>query len=207
MPAVSTNQSVDASQTTRRWFIEPLAISELTSWHWELRLNSQICALPIVGLGDAYTRAGFPLIGPQQVMPSGGFIQTDRSQIITDIQAGLHAAVREWARDNGSAILVVGDIVPLMFAFWAAEGVPYAFVGCAKSEYYARDPACNNANSRPWVERLLSPNCVYFPWERALLAPARCRLVAPRDPLTAAALMRALPLEARSKVRLSRIHI
>lgn len=52
-------------------------------------------ALPLVGLGGAYIRAGIRTIGPAQMMPSGGFLYMDRKQIVGDLQAGLMALTWE----------------------------------------------------------------------------------------------------------------
>jgi uncharacterized protein (TIGR03492 family) len=55
-------------------------------------------ALPLVGLGGAYVRAGIHTVGPAQVMPSGGFLYMDRKQIVGDLQAGLMALTWEQVR-------------------------------------------------------------------------------------------------------------
>lgn len=83
-------------------------------------------------------------------MPSGGFIYMDGGrQLVRDVRGGLVQltlsqikAVRTWVNlqkksGNKSAILAVGDIVPLLFAW--GSGVNYAFIGTARSEYYVRD--------------------------------------------------------------------
>ncbi|HEY9641810.1 MAG TPA: hypothetical protein V6C57_15080, partial [Coleofasciculaceae cyanobacterium] len=103
----------------------------------------KISALPIVGEGQAYTRHGISLAGAVKAMPSGGFIYMDGHQLARDLQGGLLQltraqlkTVKDWGKQGGM-ILAVGDIVPLLFAWWS--GAPYAFVGTAKSEYYLRD--------------------------------------------------------------------
>ncbi len=147
----------------------------------------EIKALPIVGEGHAYQRQGIQRLDAFQVMPSGGFIYMDSRQTLRDLQGGLWQLtlrqlreVRKWAQQGGK-ILAVGDIVPLLFAWWS--GAPYAFVGTAKSDYYLRDdggkPLPNVGH--PWW---LSPSD-YLPWERWLMQKDRCRGVFPRDSLTA----------------------
>ncbi|MGF1602352.1 MAG: lipid-A-disaccharide synthase-related protein [Thermosynechococcaceae cyanobacterium] len=147
----------------------------------------EIKALPIVGEGHAYQRQQIPLLDAVQAMPSGGFIYMDRRQTLRDIKGGLGQLtrrqlreVRTWAQQGGK-ILAVGDIVPLLFAWWS--GADYAFVGTAKSDYYLRDdhgkPLPNVGH--PWW---LSAS-VYLPWERWLMQRSQCRAVFPRDPLTA----------------------
>jgi len=152
----------------------------------------QLAALPIVGKGQAYSRHGIPLIGEAKSMPSGGFFYMDGWQLARDLQGGLLGltraqlgTVKAWARQGG-VILAVGDIVPLLFAWWS--GAPYAFVGTAKSEYYLRDE--QGALPRPsWFEQLESSlGSVYLPWERWLMRHPRCHAVFPRDTLTAEAL-------------------
>jgi uncharacterized protein (TIGR03492 family) len=153
-----------------------------------------IAVLPIVGDGNAYRQAKFTLIGPTQTMPSGGFINLDAGrQLARDIEAGLLKltwnqiqTVRHWAqaaKAEPSLILAVGDIVPMLFAWWVK--VPFAFVGTAKSEYYLRDETGWLKRSSWWDDRLLRwTGCVYLPWERWLMGRSRCVAVFPRDPLT-----------------------
>ncbi|MGP1375090.1 MAG: lipid-A-disaccharide synthase-related protein [Almyronema sp.] len=143
-----------------------------------------LSVLPIVGQGSAYQAHGFSLVGPAQTLPSGGFIYMDGEQLVRDVQAGLLSltwaqlkAIRQWATGGGQ-VLAVGDIVPLLFAW--QSGLPYSFVGTAKSEYWLRDEQ----------GKLLSPNwlaaaSVYWPWERWLMASSRCQAVFVRDRLTA----------------------
>ncbi len=150
--------------------------------------SAKLAALPLVGEGQAYSQQGFTTIGPTQNMPSGGFIYMDGRQLVRDLQGGLlqltlaqFKVVRSWAK-NGGAILAVGDIVPLLFAW--LSGADYVFVGTAKSEYYLRDedgPLRQRKGRQPWQKRLGS---VYLPWERWLMSHRRCKAVFPRDKLT-----------------------
>ncbi len=154
-----------------------------------------IAALPLVGEGRAYTQVGIPLIGSVKTMPSGGFIYMDGRQLMRDLQGGLLKltlaqleAVRSWVRSQaepgkeGVAILAVGDIVPLLFAW--LSGASYAFVGTAKSEYYVRDEV-GSLPRRSLFERLENwSGSVYLPWERWLMSHRRCKAVFPRDSLT-----------------------
>ncbi|MBW4659822.1 MAG: lipid-A-disaccharide synthase-related protein [Drouetiella hepatica Uher 2000/2452] len=154
----------------------------------------ELAALPIVGEGQAYKQHGIPVIGESKSMPSGGFLYMDGRQLARDLQGGLLSLTRSqlhtiktWARQGGM-ILAVGDIVPLLFAWWS--GIPYAFVGTAKSEYYLQDE--QGVLPRPsWFEQLESSlGSVYLPWERWLMKHPRCRAVFPRDRLTAEVLRR-----------------
>lgn len=149
----------------------------------------ELAALPLVGRGHPFTDNGIPLVGPVKAMPSGGFVRMDARHLAGDVKGGLLqltlkqlGAVRTWARQGGR-ILAVGDIVPLLFAWWS--GAPYAFVGTAKSEYYLRDEQ-GVLPDLDWAERLaLATGSYYYPWERWLMSRPRCRAVFPRDTLTA----------------------
>jgi len=157
--------------------------------------NIDVAALPIVGEGQAYTQLGIPLIGSVQTMPSGGFIYMDGRQLVRDVRGGLLQltlsqikAVRSWARfqaqpgKEGGAILAVGDIVPLLFAW--LSGATYAFVGTAKSEYYLRDEVSSHQRHSLFNRFEGWSGSVYHPWERWLMSRPRCKAVFPRDSLT-----------------------
>ncbi|NJR59520.1 MAG: hypothetical protein HC769_12110 [Cyanobacteria bacterium CRU_2_1] len=152
----------------------------------------KLAALPIVGEGLAYTQHGIPIVGSVKQMPSGGFIYMDGRQFVRDLQGGLLGltlaqlqTVRAWA-NAGGMILAVGDIVPLLFAWWS--GAAYAFVGTAKSEYYLRDEQ-GLLSRNHWFERLERwSGSVYLPWERWLMSRKDCKAVFPRDRLTTAIL-------------------
>lgn len=90
---------------------------------------------------------------------------------------------------SSSFILAVGDIVPLLFAW--LSGLPFAFVGTAKSEYYLRDERGFLPRRSWWDDRLQRwTGCVYHPWERWLMSRPNCKAVFPRDRLTADILRR-----------------
>lgn len=164
-----------------------------------LRRSSQgspleLAALPIVGEGRVYRAHGIPIVGAVQAMPSGGFVYMDGKQLARDLRGGLLQltrsqlqTVRQWAQQGGK-LLAVGDIVPLLFAYWS--GAEYAFVGTAKSEYYLRDEQ-GWLPRRSWMERLENwAGSVYLPWERWLMCRNRCKAVFPRDQLTSMVLQR-----------------
>ncbi|MGB3296270.1 MAG: lipid-A-disaccharide synthase-related protein [Phormidesmis sp.] len=149
----------------------------------------RVFALPITGAGSAYQAADIPLIGPTQVLPSGGFLNRDPKQLAHDLQKGLLAltrsqlrAIKAWAK-TGDAILAVGDIVPLLFAYLSR--LPYTFVGTAKSEYWLRDEQGKLPGTKPWEQLEGWSGSVYLPWERWLMNRDRCRAVFVRDALTA----------------------
>jgi uncharacterized protein (TIGR03492 family) len=156
----------------------------------------EIRALPIVGEGQRYLQHGIPLLGPAQAMPSGGFVYMDGKALVQDLRGGLLKltlaqlkALRDWrlGARSGDLVLAVGDIVPLLYAWWS--GADYAFVGTAKSDYYRRDeqgwlPRSRLARLENWS------SSVYLPWERWLMSRPRCKAVFPRDSFTAGLLKR-----------------
>lgn len=156
--------------------------------------SPELMALPLVGEGYAYRNSDISIAGPVQRMPSGGFVYMDGRQLARDLRGGLLqltlrqlGIVRRWAKQGGS-ILAVGDIVPLLFAWWS--GAPYAFVGTAKSEYYLRDEAGPIPRRSPFEQLENWSGSVYLPWERWLMSRSRCRAVFPRDSLTTKTLQR-----------------
>ncbi len=160
----------------------------------------ELAVLPLVGEGKAFAKLeNARIIGPVQRMPSGGFIYMDGREFLRDVKGGLlqltlaqFQAVRAWERaqktsgNQDCAILAVGDIVPLLFAW--LSGLPYVFVGTAKSEYHFRDEGGplrrGGMNLEGWS------GSVYLPWERWLMTRRRCRAVFPRDALTAETLVK-----------------
>ncbi|MGL4881490.1 MAG: lipid-A-disaccharide synthase-related protein [Waterburya sp.] len=145
----------------------------------------ELSVLPIVGQGYAYNKLNIPIAGRVQQMPSGGFIYQGGSPLWQDVRGGLIQLtleqlqlVRRWGSQGGS-ILAVGDIVPLLYAWWSRAN--YVFVGTAKSEYYLRDDTGWLAKTS-WVEKNLGS--VYLPWERWLMSRPACKAVFPRDSLT-----------------------
>lgn len=153
-----------------------------------------ISVLPIVGEGHIYQQLNIPLIGSVQTMPSGGFIYMDGRQFVRDVRGGLVQltlsqikAIRSWVNShkqsgNKSAILAVGDIVPLLFAWFS--GADYAFVGTAKSEYYVRDESGLLTRKTKGASWESFSGSVYHPWERWLMSRRSCKAVFPRDSLT-----------------------
>ncbi|MBF6596027.1 MAG: hypothetical protein IVW51_16500 [Thermaceae bacterium] len=83
-------------------------------------LGYEIEALPLVGKGNAYERAGFPVLGPRAEMPSGGFVLDKPAAFLDDLKAGWlemslgHYGALWRASRNAAATLVVGDIYGLL---------------------------------------------------------------------------------------------
>jgi uncharacterized protein (TIGR03492 family) len=178
---------------------DAIAVRILKELQWQPH-PPEIFALPLVGEGHAYQKLEIPLIGSVRTMPSGGFIYMDGREFMRDLRGGLLQltfnqiqTVRHWVRfqqklGNNSAILAVGDIVPLLFA-WLSN-TNYAFVGTARSEYYVRDEKglLKRKNTVTWLEHF--SGSVYHPWERWLMSRSRCKAVFPRDSLTTKILQR-----------------
>lgn len=150
----------------------------------------ELAALPLVGEGRAYAKlSDVPIVGPVRRMPSGGFVYMDGRHFLRDVRGGLIqltfeqiGAVKRWVKKGGK-VLAVGDILPLLFAWWS--GATYSFVGTAKSEYYLRDES-GWLRRRQKIQRLENwAGSVYLPWERALMRDGRCKAVFARDSLTA----------------------
>ncbi|MBO3460451.1 lipid-A-disaccharide synthase-related protein [Aetokthonos hydrillicola Thurmond2011] len=153
-----------------------------------------IFALPLVGGGHAYQELGIPLIGSVRTMPSGGFIYQDGRQLLRDVRGGLiqltlsqTKAIRRWVNfhqklNNAKAILAVGDIVPLLFAWMSKAN--YAFVGTARSEYYVRDEVSLLRRNKKAAYFENFSGSVYHSWERWLMSRSSCKAVFPRDSLT-----------------------
>ena len=190
--------------------------------------RTRLSALPLVGNGDAYRgvqgldgeEGCVDVIGPARAMPSGGFVYMDPSALAADVKAGLAEltaqqwrAASEWSassagdasKGRAAAVLVVGDMLPLLFARWACAPLPYAFVGCAKSEHYVRDAARSEQLRFPerGLEALAAggSGSVYLPWETALIGAARCVAAMPRDAMTARRLAGAMPADWPGRVR------
>lgn len=107
-------------------------------------------------------------------------------------------------------------MVPLAFAWLASQRLRrysrtndstrsrsfFGFIGTAKSEFYGRGG--DGTRFRSWLrnlESLLFPGSVYYPWERAMMSDRHCRLVVPRDDLTAEYLQKYLPQSDPTKVQ------
>ena len=156
------------------------------------RPDVELFALPVSGEGKAYGRADVPLIGPARSLPSGGFLNRDATQLARDVRQGLIsltrsqlAAIKRWSGE-GDFILAVGDIVPLLMAY--RSGLPYAFLGTAKSEYWLKDESGKLPKALAsgfWHRFEGWSGSVYLPWERWLMARSQCKKVFARDEFTA----------------------
>jgi len=137
----------------------------------ELAPEVDIAAIPIVGEGNAYRRLGVPILGPTQVLPSGGFTYVNRWLLLKDIQAGLLSlslrqirAIRRYG-PQFDLVHATGDSVGQTCAF--LTGRPFiSFISCLSALYEGR----------------LQTDFVM----RFVVRSPRCRAVITRDPYTAA---------------------
>lgn len=101
----------------------------------------RVIAMPLVGEGLAYARLGIELVGPRELMPSGGLILAGWSNILTDMRAGFwrmtaeQIATLKRLRGNLGALVAVGDTYPVILgSLFARQRV--IMVGTAKSNYF-----------------------------------------------------------------------
>jgi uncharacterized protein (TIGR03492 family) len=87
----------------------------------KLAPNLELAAVPIVGRGMPYERAGIPVLGPRWELPSGGFTFTSLDLLLGDWRDGMYQKTHEqhWAvrNANADAVLVVGDVYALWVTF------------------------------------------------------------------------------------------
>ena len=150
--------------------------------------------LPLVGEGKSFDKAvasgWLTRLGPLAHLPSGGFSNQSIKGLIKDLLAGLTLlSWRQWhclrnAVRKGAVVLAVGDLLPLVMA-WSSGGI-YGFIGTPKSDYTWRSEPGHGLSDH--YHRLKGSE--WDPWEWALMAGRRCRLVAVRDRLTARGLQR-----------------
>ena len=161
------------------------ALQEQASCHGE---NLRISVLPLVGEGNGFAALeNVELLGPRQHLPSGGFSNQSLWALLKDLWAGVGflslaqiKSIRRWCRQGEGAVLAVGDLWPLLLAWGSAK--TYGFIGTPKSNYtWSSGPG--HSPMADAYHRLKGSE--WDPWEWALMARPRCRLVVCRDPLTA----------------------
>ena len=165
----------------------------------ERRPSLNIAVLPLVGQGDSYAAAEaqglLRRIGPRQSLPSGGFSNQSLRGLLADLAAGMPLLswrqwqeVQRWGK-GGDPILAVGDLLPLLMA-WSSGGL-FGFVGTPKSDFTWASEGPSGWGASPIADGYhWAKGSEWDPWEWALMASRRCRLVAVRDGLTARGLRR-----------------
>lgn len=137
-----------------------------------LRPALAIDAWAMVGQGEPFRARGVDVIGAQNLLPSAGFATTEWRLMLADLKAGWIGTYLRQARDarrlpgRYRLLVAVGDIVPLAASVLAKT--PFAFVACAKSDYY-------------------DPGYRFTRLEKRLMR-RHCAAVYPRDHLTARSL-------------------
>lgn len=119
-----------------------------------------MAAMPIVGEGKAYRSLNVPIIGPTQIMPSGGFFYMKRFYLLKDFQSGLLGltwrqlqAVLKYA-PSCDLVMATGDVVSQTFAYLTKR--PFiSFISCLSSLYEGR----LRLNPLLW-HNLNSPRCL-----------------------------------------------
>ena len=119
--------------------------------------GQEISALPIVGSGLPYENTEGKILGARKALPSGGFIYQSFSNIIKDFASGLGKntidQIKLLRRQKGKfdIVVCVGDIVPVIGALFT--GIPFVFMGSAKSDYY-------DYSYTPWEKFILKRYCL-----------------------------------------------
>ncbi len=99
----------------------------------ELQSDLELEALPIVGRGTPYEKAGIRVLGPRWSPPSGGFTFTSLELFLKDWRDGMRQKTHQqhWAIRNSraDAVMVVGDVYALWvtFRFAFKEAKPRVF--------------------------------------------------------------------------------
>ncbi|MBD2188013.1 lipid-A-disaccharide synthase-related protein [Pseudanabaena mucicola] len=127
-------------------------------------------AMPLVGDGNAYRRAGVEIATPTKALPSGGFAYMSLWKQIEDFQSGLIALTWQQikaARACGKTcdfVFATGDVLPAIFAY--LTGLPYAMFLVSSSGFY----------ENRYVPR----------WEQALMMRSqKCKQILTRDAYSA----------------------
>ena len=133
-------------------------------------LGHPVEALPLVGRGEAYRRAGIPLLGRTREFSTGGIGYTSLKGRLTElVQGQVFYLLRQLLRllrqaQRFELVVVVGDVIPVIAA-WLARRPVATYLVAYSSHYEGR---------------------LRLPWPCAeLLASPRFRLVCSRDQLTA----------------------
>ncbi|HEY4003363.1 MAG TPA: lipid-A-disaccharide synthase-related protein [Candidatus Xenobia bacterium] len=102
------------------------------------RPDLPVQAMPLVGHGHAYRRAGVPLLGPQELLPSGGLIHAGMSHFVDDLRSGLIGLTVQQIRAlrrTKAQVVAVGDVFPVVLGGLFCQR-PLLFVGTARSDWF-----------------------------------------------------------------------
>ncbi|PIQ24568.1 hypothetical protein COW36_11160 [bacterium (Candidatus Blackallbacteria) CG17_big_fil_post_rev_8_21_14_2_50_48_46] len=116
-----------------------LGVSLAQAWKAQAPQDT-LLALPLVGEGHFYKQAGIECLPVKFSPPSAGFAYLNPLKLFKDFQAGLGGhllkARQVLNQTPLDGVLAVGDIVVVTYA-WQRK-LPFAFVGCALSDYYTQ---------------------------------------------------------------------
>lgn len=107
----------------------------------QARADLPVQAMPLVGEGLAYRRAGIDVVGPARLLPSGGLIHSGVSNLVSDMKAGLAAMTWQqirtlWGlRGQVRQVVAVGDVFPVVLGGLFCRR-PILFVGTARSDWF-----------------------------------------------------------------------
>jgi len=134
------------------------------------RKKISIEAMPVVGSGKIFRELKIRVIGPKNLLPSGGFGMRNYRYLLKDLTSGLFVnTIRQLKLLNKnkyeySLVIGIGDAVPIIYSI--LTGCRFIIVGVNKSEYY----------------RKLGFN---YLWMEKWLLKRYCRLILARDEKTA----------------------
>ncbi len=110
----------------------------------QLEPTLSLQAFPTVGLGQAYERAGVPLIGPRRELPSGGLMLHSLGAFRSDLRAGFvtmtRRQLRELPRLQTDVLVVVGDLYALLLGHLIRTTCRF-YVQTLVSSYHSGRPA------------------------------------------------------------------
>lgn len=106
----------------------------------EISPQINVVAMALVGLGSAYQRLGITLIGPRQMLPSGGIFYTHFFNLVKDLASGLVGLTLRQIqslfkyRQHCDFCIAVGDIFPVIMAYLTNR--PFVVFLVSTSSYY-----------------------------------------------------------------------
>lgn len=124
--------------------------------------ESEIYAFPLVGKGEAYTRAGFAVKSAPSVTPSGGVLKYSVRDLLGDMRAGLlkhiSSQLKDWRKISRTvrSPVCVGDVYLLLHTLWGSGARPM-FCATAKTVYLS---------GHWWIERIIINKFTLRTWAR-----------------------------------------
>ncbi|RIH84632.1 lipid-A-disaccharide synthase-related protein [Calidithermus roseus] len=123
-------------------FISNGNAEDIIGSHLAQLIRMPVQALPLVGRGEAYERAGAEVIGPKQELPSGGFPFGSAKNLVADLRAGfISQNLKQWSTAwksarKCSAVVVIGDAYALLIAVTFAKAKPIFHLNPLISSHY-----------------------------------------------------------------------